>query len=351
MRKKLGIGLLLLLVSASGCGTEYTVPIWELELVPPDNLKDVNLWDTCPSMSPTAAPTEGEHIWVQSTPDALYCSRKVRYFEGENGEGLEEAFDVKSQMRIVPGDFFFPLQLGSQPVSLPVCTLFADHDESPIAFGDGTLRIDEEMVLSRARLNGSLKQPMMVDGKVWTFEMYFTGFRDVIEHGFQLDGSHWPRATDPEVIMRVCEGVACDDDGEILTYDACDYHDAPTELHTIGFGDDHVILSIANYGNPWRIEGGFMRAQGELAGLQFDQSSYWKLAMGYTHQWGESRDFQINFDHPIEIYCGLRIIQAWPYSNYDYGTRVEKMTCDGATVDAAIDYAVWEQLQDEEGME
>jgi hypothetical protein len=343
--------ILLLILGVMACSEEYTIPVWETQFVPPDNLKDVELWDTCPAMTPTAAPTEGEYIWVQSTPDAIYCSRKVRHFEGENGEGLEEAFDVKSQMRVVPGDFFLPLQLGSQPVSFPVCTLFADHDDSPVAFGDGSLRMEEEMVLNRPRLNGRLEQPLMVEGKIWTFEMYFTGFRDVIEHGFQLNGSHWSRSTDPEVIMRLCEGVACDGAGETLVYDACDYQEAPTERHTIGFGDDHVIVSVANYGSPWRVEGDFIRAEGELAGLRFEQSSYWKLAMGYTHQWGESRDFQINFDHPINIYCGLRIIQAWPYSNYDYGTRVEKMTCDGATIEASIDYAVWEEMQEDEDQE
>ena len=339
--KQAFFGLLCAVIFGSGCSEGYMVPIWEMEFQPPEELQDVALWDTCPAMTPQAAPTEGEHIWVQATKEAKYCNQSIR----RSGE-LTDTFANKSQLRIVPGDFFLPMQLGTQPFTLPVCSLFEDHDDSPRPVGEGLFELYDEQIFNATRLDGTIRQPMMANGTMWTFEMHFTGFEDALARGFQLDGSHWLRASDPEVIFMLCEGVACDGSGEQIQYDSCNFESAPQEVHVLGFGDDYAALTIANYASAWNIEGGFVSAEGELDGVSFTQTSFWKLAMKYSSQWGDSRDFQVTFDHPIGLYCGLKVFQAWPYVGYDYGTRVEKVTCDGATVEVELDYATWDDIED-----
>ena len=284
----------------------------------------VEQWEWCPLPTPSPPPNE-EALWVQFSPQALYCAQF-----SQRGE-VEEELARKSQLRLVPGDHFWPLEPGRHTVELGSCLRFAGdgQEPGPTPIGPATLDIESTTSLGQTRITRVLRQPLVdQSAEDWVLRITFSGEAEALKYGMLLDGTSLSARREPSVRVRLCKGQTCGDDDDRRDFDACAPNRGRRGRHRLAFEGGSVDITTQTEGSSFDYEGRVLVAEGELRGRRFEQRDYWKVAMHPSYSFSDARDFMVAFDEPIGNACGVVVERAYPYPNAAWGTSVSVIRCD-----------------------
>jgi hypothetical protein len=223
------------------------------------------------------------------------------------GYTVEEAYENKARLRIVPGTYPVPDTDGDYGLVIPACIEIADNVGSEHA-GVGALSVTSQPLGQGTQFEYQLEQPMLVGGQAWTIgisihmyvsssphpEVIFSNYLNRYENGnevfvgYRLDNG----AVDYPWWVLPCEPLNYGRREDRATFDRGEI----TVIH-----DVHWDVGSAG-GAPAIFQHGF----GELDGIAFDQEDYFKLAHIIAHHnWGGT--FLVVFDQPIGQACAIKI--------------------------------------------
>jgi hypothetical protein len=263
-------------------------------------------WAWCPDPSEYVGDNWG---WTLRVSDAaLYCG------SFNEARTLKEEYVLKGRMRVIAGDYPVPSENGTWPFRLPVCFEMLEPGDEPVHDGVGTISSNHSEYNGGIQYRFTIVQPMRTgSGTPWDYRLelneWIPADQTVID---VLDGA-WPDPYATWVTNILChDGQQCwrNDDYQ---YASCHFDTARHQWHKVDFEGGTVTYHFMMGDSMASTEpGAFVRAEGILDGVAFDQLDYYKLIYNPEHH-HFTRDYAVLFDAPIAGACGLMATQMEAY--------------------------------------
>lgn len=266
---------------------------------------DTHDWSHCEGQETAVGDYRGT---VTLTANAVYCSA------WNEERTLEEELAVKSMLRLQPGALAVPVDEGSFPLELPVCTLFGVSAAGPGPDGVGSTEVSHSEAGGQRYTSLIGSQPMGEGDWTLLHTLLLTGPEGADPDPLTLDGGLRDLETGGGVALTLVPAGVESYDLSAHSYGACVEETWVRNLHTITFEGGAVALTL-NLGDNITntAPGSFSSAVGTLDGVDFEVTEFFQLIYrpGHHHF---SRHFALLFDAPIGEACGLRIEEVDAYA-------------------------------------
>jgi len=292
-----------------------------------DGLTQEELWPQCPDLEPYDD-TEGP-FWLQIRPDAAFCSSFA-------GRDPYSAFADTTQIRLMPGDLFLPLDEGTHQVPLRSCVEAPDNDVAPL--GPATWTVTRTATFGEDFIEAVLEQPLRMDSHLddrqddsglGVLKVTVSGSESamqnaIVGHGIEQTAN---------VSISLCANRACD--GREVFFDRCDRTEGRVERFTVDadYGTFHVV-TVADPHND-AFDGSVALVEGTLYGDTFSVAGF-PMAMARP-SWEQSvyRDVMVRFLSPVDGFCYLHVDSFSPWNS---GVSFQLFRCDS-------EETIWEWAQ------
>ena len=259
------------------------------------------LWEWCPSFDDAVFDDNGAHT-IEVGPGALYCGTF------DERRLLEQEYWLKAKLRFIPGTYRVPSTVENAAVHLPFCVQFLEMD-GLTSSGQGTVTSTTTEFDDVTRFTVQLTHAMTAEnGDTYSFKANFSNTEEHSVTGttFVLDGSPSAVFQGPIFDVTLCT-TGSDECFPRRQFVSCMPETYQRQEHEVVFDGGDVRLTVQMGQSMASTEpAAFVRAEGMLDGVSFDQQEYYKLIYNPEHH-HFARDFAVLFDTPIQGACGLKI--------------------------------------------
>ena len=253
----------------------------------------VDPWSWCPEASDAVFdPAWGHRVEVPAGSEL--CAYNM-------STDVKDTLRQAKMLRLIPGEYLFPLEAGTHEVLLPACALGRDGATSALA-GPGTLDLEIRPFINDFVREYTLSQPLPFGGAAHTLEIRAGIYQQAAQPlpDLVLNGESDPQGA--EASFQLCPASGCGEEASYLN--RC----APPRSgrdSTIAFSRGSLTVTTHVYPafgptSPAAVT----RARGQLDGVSFEQEDYFRLAHRPDHH-NHGGGFLVVFDQPIAGACAL----------------------------------------------
>ncbi|MCP4499117.1 MAG: hypothetical protein GY822_04010 [Deltaproteobacteria bacterium] len=290
-----------------------------------DGLAQEDLWPQCPTLTPYPD-TEGD-FWLQFSPDALFCSELPAYSD------IRQAFQEITEVRLMPGDLFLPLNPGDSNVPLSSCFASGENQVSPLGLAAWSVTRSEtfgddfvETVLKQpVRLEGHLRHLQEVpEGEelnpLGVLELKIAGPASQMQ---ALSVGNVGDRPAPGYHLRLCADRDCST--REVSFGRCHREEGRVERFDIEFEQGRLsIVTVSDPEKNW-FEGSILQTEGNLCGSDFSTGGYPQALSHVPYEFSVYHGLYLKLPEPIDGYCYLTVSSLSEWSNYSW---VNLVPCD-----------------------
>ncbi|MFZ9886894.1 MAG: hypothetical protein ACO3JL_05265 [Myxococcota bacterium] len=281
-------------------------------------------WSFCPLAPSAPSAIDPTRLWLQFSPDALYCS--LEQSRDVDDRSAYAQLDEKRQLRLVAGDNFLPMGDGTHEHALALCVLGANNENVLGQDFRGEWRVERSTQVNGERVRYRyVHKGFSPDGDMANASLELRGYAHDLVGGVRLDGETWP-AQDPSLLL------ALDEEARRTTFDACRLDEA-IATHVVSFEGGQLELSLQiddewpGWLRPKRAR--LLAATGFVEGIAVSQESFWHLGVREAWPGSSVLDVAVRFSEPAGASCGLSLLLPTSPSPEASGAVI-KEKCDGS---------------------